>query len=124
MPPPPRPFRLVHRSFAWITFDPAKSDEVFERRGFDLATEPPLRLHLFALSASRHVLLLLLHHIAGDGWSMAPLARDLARAYAARCGGGAPELPGLPVQYADYTLWQHQALGSENYFSIDGVGMV
>jgi len=37
MPPPPRPFRLVHRSFAWITFDPAKNDQVFERRGFDLA---------------------------------------------------------------------------------------
>lgn len=37
MPPPPRPFRLVHRSFARVIFDPAKSDEVFELRGFDLA---------------------------------------------------------------------------------------
>ena len=78
------------------------------RQGFDIASEPPLRAHLFALGEREHVLLLLLHHIAGDGWSMAPLVRDLAAAYAARCRGVAPELPALPVQYADYTLWQQR----------------
>ena len=84
------------------------------QRGFDLAGEPPLRAQVFALSDSEHVLLLLLHHIAGDGWSLAPLWRDLAAAYAARCHGKAAELPGLPVQYADYTLWQHRLLGRED----------
>src|SRR5262249_34642114 len=76
--------------------------------------------HLFALSpaaagsAAEHVLLLLLHHIAADGWSLAPLARDLGRFYRGRCGGGDARLAGLPVQYADYTLWQHAVLGSES----------
>ena len=79
----------------------------------DLAREPPLRVHLFALGESEHVVLLLLHHIAGDGWSLAPLLRDLGRFYEARCRGQAASVAALPVQYADYTLWQHGVLGSE-----------
>ncbi|WP_338930732.1 amino acid adenylation domain-containing protein [Streptomyces netropsis] len=61
--------------------------------------------------ADRHTLLLLLHHIAGDGASTTPLARDLAAAYAARAAGHAPELPPLPVQYTDHTAWQQRLLG-------------
>ena len=70
-----------------------------------------LRAHLFELGASEHVLLLVLHHIAGDGWSLAPLWRDLGRPMRRALAGRAPQLPALPVQYADYTLWQHEVLG-------------
>ncbi|WP_262061793.1 non-ribosomal peptide synthetase, partial [Streptomyces sp. STR69] len=80
-------------------------------RGFDIDRELPLRAHVFEVSEDQHVLLLVLHHIAGDQWSDGPLWRDLAAAYEARREGRAPAWAPLPVQYADYALWHREALG-------------
>ncbi|GIH92306.1 amino acid adenylation domain-containing protein [Planobispora siamensis] len=92
----------------WQPDDAAEAMRTIVRRGFELAQEPPFRAHLLRLGASEHVLMMVLHHIAGDGWSTGPLVRDLLAAYGARRAGAAPAFEPLPVQYADYALWQRE----------------
>ncbi|MBF6256420.1 amino acid adenylation domain-containing protein [Nocardia farcinica] len=82
--------------------------------GFDVTREVPLRVVLFRVTAEDFVLAMSVHHISGDGSSGGPLTRDLMTAYAARAAGRAPEWAPLPVQYADYSIWQREALGSED----------
>ncbi|MET0399319.1 MAG: non-ribosomal peptide synthase/polyketide synthase [Longimicrobiaceae bacterium] len=75
-------------------------------RPFDLARGPLLRSTLLRLDADDHVLLFTLHHVAGDGWSMDVLVREVSALYGAFSRGGSSPLPELPVQYADFAVWQ------------------
>ena len=81
---------------------------------FSLADEIPVHAEVLAVGPREHLLVLVVHHITCDGLSMSPLARDLAAAYSGRLAGKAPAWPELPVQYADFTLWQHAMLGQED----------
>jgi amino acid adenylation domain-containing protein len=81
--------------------------------GFELEREIPMRVWVYEVGEEEHVMVLLLHHIAGDGWSLGPLGRDLREAYGARRRGEGPKWRELSVQYGDYTVWQREVLGEE-----------
>ncbi|WP_411382455.1 non-ribosomal peptide synthase/polyketide synthase [Pseudomonas sp. MPB26] len=73
---------------------------------FDLQQGPLLRVSLLRLAIDEHVLVLVQHHIVSDGWSMQLMVEELVQLYAAYSQGEVLELPALPIQYADYALWQ------------------
>ncbi|MEV5600524.1 amino acid adenylation domain-containing protein [Streptomyces sp. NPDC052299] len=103
---------LTPREIRPDALDEALAAEV--AHAFDVTADLPVRARLLSPGAETHVLVLLVHHIAGDGWSLAPLARDLGDAYRRRSRGEEPGRPELRVQYADYTLWQRSLLGDED----------
>src|SRR5260221_377918 len=78
-------------------------------RPFDRGRAPLLRLGLVRWGAAEHVLLVTMHHIVSDGWSIGVLTRELTALYRARQAGEASPLAALPVQYADYAVWQRSA---------------
>jgi amino acid adenylation domain-containing protein len=78
-------------------------------RPFDLVLGPLVRVTLLRLSEAEHIVLLNMHHIISDGWSLGILIQEVATCYAAYSRGEEPDLPNLPVQYADYSVWQREA---------------
>ncbi|HEX7240849.1 MAG TPA: amino acid adenylation domain-containing protein, partial [Longimicrobiaceae bacterium] len=84
-----------------------------ERRPFDLHRGPLFHARLLRLAAEEHVLVLALHHVVGDAWSMGVLAREVAALYEAFSRGEASPLADLPVQYADFAAWQREWLARE-----------
>jgi amino acid adenylation domain-containing protein len=95
----------------WSASQLREAVDAVARYTFDLGTEIPLRAKLFRIGGDEHVLIIVVHHIAADGGSIAPLTRDLGVAYASRCAARAPDWAPLPVQYVDYSLWQRAQLG-------------
>jgi amino acid adenylation domain-containing protein len=83
------------------------------RRPFDLQDSPLFRTTLINVSEAEHVLLWTMHHIISDGWSMGVLMREVATLYKAFVHGASSPLEELPVQYADYAVWQRESLDSE-----------
>ncbi|MEB4212339.1 non-ribosomal peptide synthetase, partial [Mycobacterium sp. 94-17] len=110
---------VEHADFGWDVVDATDwtatqlddSVAAVTRHTFDLATEIPMRAQVFAVMGDEHLLVIVVHHIAADGLSLAPLGADLSLAYTSRCAGHAPGWADLPVQYVDYTLWQRAQFG-------------
>ena len=78
---------------------------------FDLSTDIPIRVQIYSVGPEQHVVGIVVHHIAFDGWSLAPMVRHISAAYQARQQRLAPGWAPLPVQYVDYTLWQRTQFG-------------
>ncbi|APR77528.1 Siderophore biosynthesis non-ribosomal peptide synthetase [Minicystis rosea] len=85
------------------------------RRGFDLAIDRPFRAVLLVLGEDDFQLLVTMHHIVSDGWSLGVLYRDLSAFYRARLSGAPARLPDLPIRYRDYAAWQRAWLSGDTY---------
>jgi amino acid adenylation domain-containing protein len=86
----------------------------FAQAPFDVRHEIPIRVRVFCLDPTTHVVAFGLHHIAMDGMSVTPFVSDLATAYQARVVGKSPSWTPLPLQYADFAVWQRSVLGTED----------
>ncbi|MFI1920288.1 amino acid adenylation domain-containing protein [Nocardia sp. NPDC020380] len=91
---------------------PARLAEIVTA-GFDVTAAPPVRMRLFELAPQEHVLVVVVHHISADGYSVLPMTRDLVLAYTSRLGAQAPGWAPLEVQYGDFAIWQRELLGSD-----------
>ena len=122
----------LHVPVPVLDIDPARLDDAVAAeigRPFDLATGPLLRMSLLRLADQEHVCVLVMHHIVTDGWSSAILFQELSAAYEAYLAGTEPAFPELPIQYADYAVWQRDTLAGDaldklaDYWSaqLDGV---
>ncbi len=94
----------------------ALSDEA--RRPFDLSTDLPIRVRLFKVAGNEHLLTVVMHHVAADGWSLGVLFRELTLLYNAFSSGHDSPLQDVPVQYCDYAIWQRQFLQGQDLQSL------
>lgn len=85
--------------------------QAFARLSFDLSRPPLIQGALFALSPSSHQLLVVMHHIISDGWSLGILINEVSALYEEFLNGRPSPLPGLPIQYADFAVWQQKQAG-------------
>ncbi|MCL2536419.1 MAG: amino acid adenylation domain-containing protein, partial [Nocardiaceae bacterium] len=108
-----RPLPPAVRVVDHVTDDDALDAELsaMAAEGFDIAVEPPVRVALFRTSPDRHTLVVVAHHIALDGLSTVPLARDFTEAYRARRSGEPPRWAPLRVRFSDYSRWHSTVLG-------------
>jgi len=117
-----RPYQQVLDTGSWTLTvtdrpEPGRNPETLRQyittiinRPFDLAADHPLRAELIRLDHEEHVLVVTLHHIASDGWSNAILVRELNAFYQANIRQKTADLEDLPIQYADYSIWQRQTI--------------
>ncbi|MEG3905890.1 amino acid adenylation domain-containing protein [Microcoleus sp. B4-C5] len=104
---------LLHLSESQREIKAKRLATVEANRPFNLEQEPLLRGTVLQLGETEYLLLLTMHHIISDGWSLGVFIRELTELYQAFCTGKPPVLPELPVQYADFALWQRQWLTGE-----------